>query len=75
MKRFLFGTMLVVIGFLSTSFCFIYAVIHPWVYNGITGLRASFLGTNTGIPFIISIIILIIGLSICFYEAYLSPKK
>ncbi len=74
MKRFIFGMMLVVIGFIFSAFCFIYAVMNPWNYNGITGLRGAFLGTYTGTPFIISIIILVIGILICFYEAYLRKK-
>ncbi len=74
MKRFIFGLMLVVIGLVFSAFCFIYAVMHPWDYNGITGLRGAFLGTHTGIPFVISIIVMITGLLICFYEAYMSKK-
>lgn len=74
MKKFIFGMMLVVIGFIISAFCFIYAVMNPWDYNGITGLRGAFLGTHTGTPFIISMITMIIGLSICFYEAYISKK-
>lgn len=75
MKRFLFGTMLVTIGFLFTVFCFIYAVMNPYVINGISGLRSAFRGTYTGIPFVISIIIMISGLILCFYEAYLWKNK
>ncbi|MDF2944609.1 MAG: hypothetical protein K0S01_3467 [Herbinix sp.] len=74
MKRFIFGAMLVFIGFIFSAFCFIYAVMNPWDYNGITGLKGAFLGTYTGTPFVISIIILVIGLLICFYEAYISKK-
>ena len=37
-----------------SSFCFIYAVMNPWNYNGINGLLGSFLGTQTLVPFIIS---------------------
>lgn len=75
MKRFIFGVILVVIGFTISAFCFVYAVMNPWIYNGISGLMGSFLGTHTGIPFVISTIILVIGLFICFYEAYISEKR
>lgn len=74
MKKFIVGVMLVVIGFIVSAFCFIYAVMNPWDYNGITGLRGAFLGTNTGTPFVISMIIMVIGLLICSYEAYISKK-
>ncbi len=75
MKRFIFGILLVLMGFISSEFCFIYAVMHPWDYNGITGLRGAFLGTQTGTPFVISMIVLVIGLIICFYEAYIGKNK
>lgn len=75
MKRFICGVMLVVIGFIISAFCFIYAVMNPWNYNGITGLRGAFLGTNTGTPFVISITTMVIGLLICFYEAYISKNR
>lgn len=66
--------MLVVIGLIFSAFCFVYAVMNPWDYNGITGLRGSFLGTHTWIPFITSIVTMAIGLLICFYEAYLRKE-
>lgn len=74
MKRFVFGVMLVFIGFIFTAFCFIYAVMNPCNYNGIVGLKGAFLSTDTGTAFIISIITMIIGLCFCFYEAYLCKK-
>lgn len=74
MKRFIFGIILVVIGFIVSAFCFIYAVMNPWNYNGTSGLRGAFLGTHTGTPFVISMITMVIGLLICFYEAYISKE-
>jgi hypothetical protein len=71
MKKFIFGMMLTVIGFIFTAFCFINAVMNPCDYNGITGLKGAFLGQDTGTPFTISLITMIIGLCLCFYEAYL----
>lgn len=70
MKKFVFGIMLTVIGLIYSTFCFIYAVMNPWDYNGISGLLGAFLGTETLIPFLISMTVLIIGLIICGYEAY-----
>ncbi len=70
MKKFLFGSLITLVGLVYSTFCFIYAVINPWDYNGITGLMGSFLGTHTLKPFIISMCFLIIGLIICGYEAY-----
>lgn len=70
MKRFLFGTYISIIGLLFSAFCFIYAAAHPCDYNGTSGLLGAFLGTDLLIPFTISLIVLIIGLTICCYEAY-----
>ncbi|MFA9378186.1 MAG: hypothetical protein ACERKZ_15800 [Lachnotalea sp.] len=70
MKKFLFGTFITVIGLIFSAFCFIYTAINPCDYDGITGLRGAFLGTGLLFPFIISLTILIVGLSICWYEAY-----
>lgn len=74
MKRFIFGVMLVVIGFIFSAFCFIYAVMNPFQIDGVTGLRCAFRGTYTETPFVISMITMLIGLFICFYEAYISKK-
>lgn len=70
MKRFLFGMLLAVIGLAFSSFCFAWAVIHPWNYNGIDGLLGSFLGTGTLPPFLEGTAILLVGVLICGLEAY-----
>lgn len=70
MKKFVFGIMLTVIGLIYSAFCFIYAVMNPWDYNGISGLQGAFLGTETLIPFLVSMTVIIVGLIICGYEAY-----
>ncbi len=70
MKKFICGIILCVIGLMFSLACFIRTIYKPFNYNGTEGLLASFLGNNTLIPFIISMIVLIIGVSICIYEAY-----
>ena len=70
MKKFLFGILLSVIGSVFTLCCCIYAAINPWDYNGITGLTGSLLGMNLMVPFIIFLVVMIIGILICLYEAY-----
>ena len=52
--KLLCGLLLTLVGLVFSSFCFIYAVMNPWNYNGINGLLGSFLGTQTLVPFIIS---------------------
>ena len=70
MKRIIFGTLITIIGLVFTAFTFIYAALNPWSYNGIDGLMGSFLGTQMLVPFIISLIVLVIGLAIVGFEAY-----
>ncbi|MBU5626312.1 hypothetical protein KQI82_05170 [Oscillibacter sp. MSJ-2] len=70
MKKFVFGVMLAVIGLMFAAICFVHALCNPWNYNGIDGLLGSFLGTDTLIPFVISLLVLIAGVVICGREAY-----
>lgn len=70
MKKFLFGMLISTIGLLFTTICFVYSVIKPGIYNEIGGLLGSLLVNHMLMPFIISLIILLIGLIICGYEAY-----
>ena len=51
--KLLCGLLLTLVGLVFSSFCFIYAVMNPWNYNGINGLLGSFL-VPTLVPFIIS---------------------
>lgn len=69
-KKMVVGVLITLIGLVFSAFSFIYAAVHPWNYNGITGLRGSFLGTNMTWPFIIGTIVMIVGLVICIKEAY-----
>ena len=68
------GILLTIIGLVLSAFCFINAVLNPWNYNGIDGLLGSLLGTNTLIPFIISFVVMILGLVICFWRAFKGDK-
>ena len=70
MKKFIFGILVFLLGLVAMILNYIYAMINPWDYNGITGILGSLLGTNTLGTFIISIIVIICGLSICWFEAY-----
>ena len=70
LKKFICGIILCIIGFMFAFVCFIRTLYKPFYYNGREGLLASFLGNNTLLPFIISMLVLIAGVSICIYEAY-----
>ena len=73
--KLLCGLLLTLVGLVFSSFCFIYAVMNPWNYNGINGLLGSFLGTQTLVPFIISTAAMCAGLILCFYVAFLKDNK
>lgn len=68
------GLLLTLIGLVFSAFCLIYAVMNPVVYNGMEGLLWNFIGTDTLIPFIIAMVVMCAGLSICFWEAYRKDK-
>ena len=70
MKKFLFGIILSVIGFVYSFTCFLYATLNPCIVNNQSGLIISFRANNVLIPFLISMMLLIIGVLICGYEAY-----
>lgn len=70
MKKTIFGGLIALIGLVFSVSAFICAAINPCDYNGITGLLGSFLGTDMLIPFIISTIVMLVGLTICGNEAY-----
>lgn len=70
MKKFLFGMLISIIGLIFTTICFVCSAINPGIYNEIGGLLGSLLFNHMLMPFIISLIILLIGLIICGYEAY-----
>lgn len=69
-KKMICGVLLAVVGLVYSAFCFIYAAMNPWNYNGIDGLLGSFLGTDMLLPFILSTAVMWIGLLLCFIEAY-----
>ncbi len=73
-NKMIFGVLITIIGLVFSAFCFIYAVMNPWNWNGIGGLWGSFLGTHMLIPFIIGMVIMIVGIVLCFVEAYRKGK-
>ncbi|EOS63601.1 hypothetical protein C816_03375 [Oscillibacter sp. 1-3] len=69
-KKMVFGILVTVAEFVFSAFCFIYTIMNPCIYNGIGGLMGSFLGADTLVPFIVSTVVMCIGLLLCFVEAY-----
>lgn len=69
-KKMTCGILLTLIGLVFSAFCFMNAVLNPWMYNGLDGLLGALLGTHTLIPFVIALIVMIFGLTICFWIAF-----
>lgn len=70
MKRFFFGLIIFLLGAIVSVFNYIDAVLNPCTYNGIGGLEGAFLGRGTLGITIFSVIVLLVGLCICGFEAY-----
>ena len=73
-KKMVFGVLLTVVGLFFSAFCFIDAVLNPCVYNGVDGLLGAFYGRDTLIAFIISLVVMIVGLVVCFLRAFREKK-
>jgi uncharacterized BrkB/YihY/UPF0761 family membrane protein len=69
-KRMIFSVLLTVIGFVFSLVCFIFVLIKEETEYGSIGLYNIFAETGTLIPFIISAVVMCIGLVLCFKEAY-----
>ena len=59
-----------VIGLVFSLFCLIYAAMNPCTYNGNDGLWGALLAGGIVGLFVISGLIMCIGLLLCFIEAY-----
>ena len=70
MKRLLFGILLTVVGTVYSAICFHRAVADYWYYNGINGLLGSFVSHNILMPFLFSLLLVILGLAIGCFEAF-----
>lgn len=70
MKKIIFGICVFLSGLLFLGFSFIYAIMNPGTYNGIDGLKGSLMVNDLLGPFITALIITVVGLAICGYEAY-----
>jgi len=69
-KKMVCGVLVTLVGLIFSAFCFIYAALTAWYHNGVERLLESFLGTGLLIPFAISVIVMCIGLVLCFATAY-----
>ncbi|OPX44082.1 hypothetical protein CLHUN_18780 [Ruminiclostridium hungatei] len=70
MKRFIFGLIIFLFGAVIFVFNYIDAVLNPCNFNGIGGLKGAFLGRGTLDITVISVVVLLVGLGICGFEAF-----
>lgn len=66
MKKFIFGLVVFILGFIFSMLCLFYTIMNPVILNGKSGLFVSFKENFTLIPFAISLLIIIIGALICY---------
>lgn len=75
MKKMIFGTTLMICGFIGLITMYVLSLCFPWIYNDIGGFRGFLLGTNSEFIFFISTLSSITGFLICFYETYKKNDK
>ena len=66
MKKVLLGIAWQAMGFFGAIMILCSAAPHDWDYQGVTGIEGSLLGLGLIVPFIICIILFILGLIFCF---------
>lgn len=69
-KKMVFGGLLAMVGLFYSGFFIIYAGLNPWSWNEIEGLLGSLLGNRLIIPFVISVLVMLTGIAICWKETY-----
>ena len=71
MKKMFFGALLLLSSILGIIMFIVLSELHPWDYNNITGFHGYLLGSGTTWAFALFCIMAIVGIAICFYEAYI----
>lgn len=66
MKKLILGIVWQILGFFGAIIILCTAAPHRWNYDGITGIVGSLLGLDLMIPFIICIVLFILGAVVCF---------
>lgn len=66
MKRLILGLSWKIMSFLGMIIILCSAAPHQWDYNGITGIIGSLFGLELMTPFVICIVIFIVGSVFCY---------
>lgn len=68
MKKFILGISIFFYGAIGSLITYVYTLLNPIIYNDQEGWIINFIENNTAIPFIIFIIVMIVGIVICVNE-------
>lgn len=68
MKKLILGLVWQSLGFLGAIIILCFAAPHQWDYNGITGIVGNLLGLDLMIPFIVCIVMFVLGSILCFKD-------
>ncbi len=74
LKKMLFGGMLFLAGLFGMLALFSLSVTNPWGYNDLDGLLGFLMATGSMWAYVIFVFFTLIGLGICFLEAYFGDK-
>lgn len=71
MKRLFIGALVFSWGMIGVLVLTVLAALNPWDYNGISGMRGALLGMGITKPYVIFIIMAVIGMAMCIYEGFI----
>ncbi len=70
MKKMLFGMFLTTISAIYSLVLLVTATDHPVTYNGADGLYANLRGNGLFVPFLVSVVLVFVGIALCMIEAH-----
>lgn len=68
MKKFILGISIFWFGAVGTLITYVYTLLHQATWNGHEGWMVNFYVNDTGIPFVVFIILMVIGAIICIKD-------
>ena len=66
MKKFVLGIAWQTFGFFGAIIILCFVSPHEWEYNGITGILGSLFGLEMILPFLVCVVLFLVGLVITF---------
>lgn len=65
MKKFILGISIFWYGAVGTLITYVYTLLHQSILNGYEGWFINFCANDTGIPFVVFIMLMVMGIVIC----------